>query len=439
MFLLVLRPVNEYKIAEKIESANKELFDGKTSVEYFDHNSSTIEVQSLIENNTGEADGDLDIDQSAGKSASLSIGRQSLSVESERSKRVTFRMDLEEFEPEFISDIEDANDSHADDSVSESDDDNALNRGRLNNNVNSNSLKSCELSDNNNFQSINVMNIVETDRFGEVLLMTDDATLKPVSDDGGLLDCHENSSDDGCAEGLEEICEVIEDFGLAEYPESRPSVVVKESLTTAENFEQIDDIKSSSSSVSDSEHSKIVKPLITKRRSLPIQNHKPLKSTNISVSLSQPSTAKPTCKHKPTRHHPSSSSASTSASSHSRSHPSSATSDILKIQLNFKPCCEHKHLETQRLPRYCGYLSQYGLSKEQLERRDARRERHHHRRCKRIERQEQEELLKSLINEEAFASWLRLKMRTNHNNGTRNMYDVVQQPVRARFGRNRQF
>lgn len=436
----VLRPVNEYKIAEKIESANKELFDDKSNAAVWDVNPETLVAESDI--NLTEAPAS-EIHYSSGHICSALItGGQSLSVDSERLRRVTFRLDLEEFEPEFITDNEDnASDSQADgDSVSESEDEDGAQR---NNNVQpSSAVDNCGLSENNNSQA---KNMNESDRLGEAMKMT--TSCEPVSD-GGANDCNASVSsvnDECCAEELEEICEVIEDFGLAEDPAGSRRLAVKE------NFDHNDDAKSSSSSsVSGSEHSTISKPpssSMNKRFSITSPNHTQSKSKNASsVSLSQPLN-KP-CKH-PHRRYPTSSSAlSPPASKHSGSQTSSAgsnrtdhhTSDILKIQLNIKPCCEHKHLESQRLPRYCGYLSQYGLSKEQLERREARRERYRNRRSQRIERKEREESLKSRINEEAFESWLRRKMRTSHGGGgTRNMYDVVQQPVRGRFGRSRQF
>lgn len=97
-------------------------------------------------------------------------------------------------------------------------------------------------------------------------------------------------------------------------------------------------------------------------------------------------------------------------------------SQFLKIQLNFKPCCEYKYLENDRLPRYCGYISQYGLSKEQLEMRQKRKERFRERQSDRTAKQIQEETMKSEVNEEAFARWLQNKMR-NSRSMTKNMYD----------------
>lgn len=101
-----------------------------------------------------------------------------------------------------------------------------------------------------------------------------------------------------------------------------------------------------------------------------------------------------------------------------------AVTDLPRIPLNFKPCCEYKSVESEKLPRYGGYLSQYGLSKAQLERRDAQHERMRHRRCVTSAKRTAEESMKSQINEQAFARWLRNKMRTAHSL-TRNMYDYV--------------
>lgn len=100
----------------------------------------------------------------------------------------------------------------------------------------------------------------------------------------------------------------------------------------------------------------------------------------------------------------------------------SSESQFLKIQLNFKPCCEYKYLENDRLPRYCGYVSQYGLSKEQLEMREKRKERLKERKSDKTAKQLEEESVKSEVNEEAFARWLQNKMRNNRSM-TKNMYD----------------
>lgn len=87
----------------------------------------------------------------------------------------------------------------------------------------------------------------------------------------------------------------------------------------------------------------------------------------------------------------------------------SSEEDLLKIHLNVRKCCESKHLENQQLPRYRGYLSQYGLSKDQLEERARNRtlsqQREYDRRMEYLEQQQRQ----SEMNEEAFRQWLRRK------------------------------
>lgn len=100
--------------------------------------------------------------------------------------------------------------------------------------------------------------------------------------------------------------------------------------------------------------------------------------------------------------------------------------DLLKIQLNFKCCCEHKYLENERLPRYKGYFSQYGLSKEELEERAARKEEMKKMKYENWMRKKEEKQMKSQVNENAYAQWLKDKLR-NVRNKEKNMYNVSRQ------------
>lgn len=438
-----MRPVNEYKIAEKIASANKELFDEELNAESILCNLEAATTEHPEPNNVG-------------KPASLIGGQQSMSVESDGSRRVTFCIELEEYEPDFITDNEDASDAHpedGEDSVSESDDEIMAHRqqkGMFNNNVLSSAPSELKPNDNNNLPKNQLKD--------DTRICGYDKTATPMMDSvsGMANDCNGTTvsdEDESCFdEDIDEICEVIEDFALVatSHPETQRMAMNK---TDATPLGQNDVARSSSSSRSDSVQSEIMKPsLIITKHSYPNSETK----NPAFSSLSQPK-LKP---HKPAiPRQPSSTSSPSSASNHSGGSQTSSAgsnricrhnnnqhhappSDILKIQLNFKSCCEHKHLDAPRLPRYCGYLSQYGLSKEQLERREARRERHQRRRSKRVERLAQEESQKSRVNDEAFESWLRLKMRTSSRRAgtTQNMYDVVQPPVaRGRLGKSLQF
>lgn len=100
--------------------------------------------------------------------------------------------------------------------------------------------------------------------------------------------------------------------------------------------------------------------------------------------------------------------------------------DLLKIQLNFKCCCEHKYLENDRLPRYKGYFSQYGLSKEELEERAARKEEMRKMKYENWLRKKEEKQMKSQINEHAYAQWLKEKLRTVRNK-EKNMFNENRQ------------
>lgn len=102
-------------------------------------------------------------------------------------------------------------------------------------------------------------------------------------------------------------------------------------------------------------------------------------------------------------------SASASASSSNRSiNPSN---DLFKIHLNVRACCENKYLDNNRLPRYNGYISQYGLSKDQIEQRNVNRQKYMEQRTRRNRAilRAKEEIAN--LNEQAFRQWL---IRKNH-------------------------
>lgn len=94
----------------------------------------------------------------------------------------------------------------------------------------------------------------------------------------------------------------------------------------------------------------------------------------------------------------------------------------LKLNLNFRSCCEHKCSGNTKLPKYNGYYSQYGLSKEQLEKRETRIETYRKNDLLKKTKNLEEDSTKSKASEEAFARWLNNKMR-NPRNRVRNMYD----------------
>lgn len=112
--------------------------------------------------------------------------------------------------------------------------------------------------------------------------------------------------------------------------------------------------------------------------------------------------------------------------------------DLLKIHLNVRACCENKYLDNNRLPRYNGYISQYGLSKDQLEMRELNRQKYQHSRARR-----EREILRAKqeianLNEQAFQQWL---IRKNHlaKPKYKNMYDVVAPKPRIQYHSTKKF
>lgn len=111
-----------------------------------------------------------------------------------------------------------------------------------------------------------------------------------------------------------------------------------------------------------------------------------------------------------------------SASAFSSNQNINPSNDVLKIHLNLRACCENKYLDNNRLPRYNGYISQYGLSKDQMEQRELNRRKFIEQRARHsreISRAKQEI---EYLNEQAFRQWL---IRKNHlaRSKLKNMYD----------------
>lgn len=100
----------------------------------------------------------------------------------------------------------------------------------------------------------------------------------------------------------------------------------------------------------------------------------------------------------------------------------SKSSPTLSLKLNYKTCCEYRNAENQRLPKYMGYLSEYGLTKEQL---DAREKKIKVKKNKVMEKNlnaTKAQIDKMCDNEAAFTTWLKNKMRFPVNK-TVNMFD----------------
>lgn len=105
--------------------------------------------------------------------------------------------------------------------------------------------------------------------------------------------------------------------------------------------------------------------------------------------------------------------------------PSSATASTTSpsIRMNYKICCEHRHSLQGKLPRYTGYMSEYGLSAQQLQRREQQLRRKQRFSMEQTLNRNEQELKKMQDNERAFTTWLKNKMRYPINK-TRNMFDA---------------
>ncbi|KAH8345858.1 hypothetical protein KR067_007769, partial [Drosophila pandora] len=93
------------------------------------------------------------------------------------------------------------------------------------------------------------------------------------------------------------------------------------------------------------------------------------------------------------------------------------------IRMNYKICCEHRHSLQGKLPRYTGYMSEYGLSAQQLQKREQQIRRKQRFSMEQTLNRNEQELKKMQDNERAFTTWLKNKMRYPINK-TRNMFDA---------------
>lgn len=96
--------------------------------------------------------------------------------------------------------------------------------------------------------------------------------------------------------------------------------------------------------------------------------------------------------------------------------------EVTDLKLHYKTCCEFKNVQ-QKLPKYTGYLSEYGLSKEQLLERERKLQQKQQGKEVQTLRSSEAEMRKMHDNERAFTTWLKNKMRFPINK-TRNMFDV---------------
>ncbi|KAM7354986.1 uncharacterized protein ACRADG_001255 isoform 1-T5 [Cochliomyia hominivorax] len=96
--------------------------------------------------------------------------------------------------------------------------------------------------------------------------------------------------------------------------------------------------------------------------------------------------------------------------------------EVTDLKLHYKTCCEFKNTQ-QKLPKYTGYLSEYGLSREQLIERERKLQQKQQGKEFNTLKTSEAEMRKMHDNERAFTTWLKNKMRFPINK-TRNMFDV---------------
>lgn len=95
-----------------------------------------------------------------------------------------------------------------------------------------------------------------------------------------------------------------------------------------------------------------------------------------------------------------------------------------EVKMNYKICCEHRHALQEKLPKYTGYMSEYGLSAKQLQQREQQLRRKQRFTMEQALNRNEHELKKMQDNERAFTTWLKNKMRYPINK-TRNMFDTT--------------
>lgn len=209
-----------------------------------------------------------------------------------------------------------------------------------------------------------------------------------------------------------------------EVVEDANKTIVEETTIQSQSIAPTKDMQPSNSNArNDNEHEKIGVPL----------NESPCRAcnkTNNTLSSKRPATSHITTGFKrstvPQTHR------------HSANKDTTNPDDVLNIHLHVRACCENKYLDNNRLPRYNGYISQYGLSKDQLEMRELNRQKCIEKRARR-----EREIMKAKqeiadLNEQAFRAWA---TRKNHVARTKckNMYDEPVPKLRIKYHPSKKF
>ncbi|XP_075160517.1 uncharacterized protein LOC142233466 [Haematobia irritans] len=110
------------------------------------------------------------------------------------------------------------------------------------------------------------------------------------------------------------------------------------------------------------------------------------------------------------------------SSTHNNNNRFQPPPEVTDLKLHYKTCCEFKNAQ-QKLPKYTGYLSEYGLSRDQLLEREQKLQTKQRSLLQQTLKTSEDEMRKMHDNERAFTKWLKNKMRFPLNK-TRNMFDV---------------
>ncbi|XP_053686639.1 protein SDA1 homolog [Sabethes cyaneus] len=100
-----------------------------------------------------------------------------------------------------------------------------------------------------------------------------------------------------------------------------------------------------------------------------------------------------------------------------------------------RKCCRFKKTTDEKLPYYNGFHSEYGLSKEELDAKNKRLEAKKKRFYERHQRKVEEKQIKAQTNEEAFSAWLNKKLK-NSINKYQNMYDYKEKKHKRRLSKD---
>lgn len=101
------------------------------------------------------------------------------------------------------------------------------------------------------------------------------------------------------------------------------------------------------------------------------------------------------------------------------------------LKLRQRPCCTNQNAKP-RLPVYNGLISEYGLTKVQLERRKSRKEKSAQRKREKCNRITEEKKQKEMFNEEMFCAWLKSVRQRKQNNKENQKLKCATPQVRPR-------